>query len=131
MTGERDTSALTAQVILRTAQAGDTGETAGRILPPTSASRTLPDRAEAHKVQEFFRAAGFDVGDVFGTSFSLIGPIDAFVATFGTDQAVLEPILRGESGAAQLNLSEVPDEVRQGIEAVVVTATPDFGPTNP
>jgi hypothetical protein len=120
-------SPYTAQVILRPADAE------ARRQPTTSANLAdaLPDPAVADKVRDFFERAGFEVGDLFAQSLTIAGPLESFAATFGTAASDVEPILRGGEADAELDLTTLPDDVRAAIEAVVVTAKPDFGPWNP
>ena len=118
---------LTAQVILRPAslRPGDAPVTAANL------AHALPDPHTARRVQDYFRRAGFEVGVPLATSFAIVGPPEEFVAAFGLDRSELGSMLTGAAETLELDLSRLPDDVRDGIEAVVVTALPDFGPGNP
>lgn len=110
-------------------RAGGPGYTAQVIL--STAQRVPPGPSAASRVQAFFEQAGFEVGEVFGNSFPLVGDTTTFAATFGPDAREVEEILRGNAGAAELSLARLPEDVRNNVTAVVVTAKPAFGPWNP
>lgn len=79
----------------------------------------LAPRQSAERVRAFFADHGFEVGEVVAAGFALTGSRAAYVETFGV-----------EPGADVLPLDRLPREIAEGIEAVVLPAPPDFGPTS-
>jgi hypothetical protein len=118
---------FTAQVILRAAGA----ERARRPVTVENLPEALPDPEAVRAVQDFFVRAGLQPGPAFATSFPLQGPLDRFAVAFDLDPAELEAVARAPGAGAELDLSNLPEEVLAAIDAVVVTPTPDFGPTAP
>jgi hypothetical protein len=117
---------FTAQVVLRPAGAAEAGPTTSANL-----ATALPDPAAASHVRSYFEQGGFEVGELVGTSFSVSGSLDEFAATFSWDRDDLEPILSRAGGAAEIDAGNLPNDVREAVQAVVVTPPPDFGPWNP
>ena len=124
---------ISAQVVLRPAS----GRPAGSDEAITSANveQFLPSTAAAERVRQAFRARGFDVGPIVGTSFSITAPAQRFEEVFGVR---VRPQEGGGIGAVsgdddanlELPLSRLPDRLADGVAAVTFSPPPDFGPTN-
>jgi hypothetical protein len=123
---------LSAQVVLRPATGDLTG---GEQITSENVQRFLPSHEAAAEASGFFRGAGFDVGDVVGTSFSIVGSRAEFERTFGErpERSVERGVdtVRLKGGGLELDLGRLPDPVRRHLQAVTFTPPPDFGPTNP
>lgn len=78
-------------------------------------------------VTGWFRARGLETGPAVGISFAITGPSEAFTALW-PDTAALESPVADETA---LPLDRLPDDVTAWVDAVVLTAPPDFGPTSP
>jgi hypothetical protein len=86
----------------------------------------LAPQKSAEQVRAFFADHGFEVGEAVAAGFALTGPRSAYLETFGT-----APGAAGQDATLdELPLDRLPDEVAEGIEAVVLPAPPDFGPTS-
>ena len=123
---------LSAEVVLRPA----TGELSGdEQITSENVERFLPSAEAAAEATGYFRAAGFEVTDVVGISFSIVGPVSAFEQTFGErpERRVEGGVdtVRMRGGGLELDLGRLPDPVRRHLQAVTFTPPPDFGPTNP
>ena len=83
-------------------------------------------------INEFTRA-GFAVGPLFANSFSITAPSRKFETYFhiSLQSSAKEGILvrsKEKSVASNLPLDALPTGIRKGIEAVLFTKPPDFGP---
>jgi hypothetical protein len=123
---------LSAEVVLRPASGALSG---GEQITSENVGGFLPSPEAATEATGYFRAAGFEVTDVVGISFSIVGPPEAFEQTFGerperrVEGGIDTVRLRG--GGLELELGRLPEQVRQHLQAVTFTPPPDFGPTNP
>ena len=119
---------LSAQVVLRPA----TGELTGdESITSENVHRFLPPPEAVAETEGFFRDAGFEVANVVGNSFSIVGSPSAFERTFGErpERGGAGVLVRG--GGVELDLDSLPGSVRRHVQAVTFTPPPDFGPTDP
>jgi hypothetical protein len=123
---------LSAQVVLHPASGKLTG---GEQITSENVERFLPSPEAVAEASGFFRGAGFEVGDIVGTSFSIVGSPAEFERTFGErpERSVERGVdtVRLERGGLELDLGRLPGSVRRHLQAVTFTPPPDFGPTNP
>jgi hypothetical protein len=118
---------ISAQVVLTRAPGHrDTLPTAATI------AQMMPPSEVIAAVTGWFRARAFEVGPVVGNSFSITAPPDRFEAAFhirllkDKDSRVdLNPEGRG----LELPVERLPRDVARGVQAVVFTPPPDFGPS--
>lgn len=127
-----DLTLLSAQVIMRPLGRGRirsaeiTSENINRIIP-------VSDNAE--KVRRFFSKIGFEVGSLFGNSFSLTGKRALFEKVFHvrvnsvTSGALV--VLKNGVTQSEFPLDRIPSEIKELIEAIAFTSAPAFGPSNP
>jgi hypothetical protein len=123
---------LSAEVVLRPAS----GELSGNEqITSENVQRFLPSPEAVSEATGYFRAAGFEVTDVVGVSFSIIGPPASYERTFGErpERSVEGGVdtVRLKGGGLELGLGRLPEPVRRHLQAVTFTPPPDFGPTNP
>jgi len=80
---------------------------------------------QAPWVMEQFKAAGFQIGHLVGTSFSIAGPVKRFEEFFQVraEQQGPQPFPTDELPLSSLNTT-----LRQHIATVLFTRPPDFGP---
>ena len=119
---------LAAQVVLRPA----TGELAGdEPITSENVHRFLPSPEAVTETEGFFRHAGFEVANVVGNSFSILGSPSAFERAFGERPERGGEGVRVRGGGVELDVDSLPDPVRRYVQAVTFTPPPEFGPTNP
>jgi hypothetical protein len=106
---------VSAVVVLRPAAGGALGDR-GAVTADTI-NEYLPSGEAVAATQQAFAQLGFEVGQVFGVSFSITAPRSRVEQTFGTAEGL------------ELPLDRLPPEIRQHVEAVTFTPPPDFGPT--
>lgn len=124
---------LSAQVILRPAGGKES-------LPPEQITaenvhKMMPSAADAAAAQRFFANAGFDVGGVFGNSFSITGEQKLFEKIFGTkiftnEKLAIKSRSKTAAESSELPSDKLPEDTRKIVETVTFTEPPDFGPTN-
>lgn len=120
---------LSAQVVLIPAG----GPTDTPVTAETLAEHA-PDTDAAAHVASHLRRAGFDVGELIGTSFSITGPRSRFEDTFDialtidTDDAGTVAYATTDAGHLELPLSSLPSNLVRHVTAVTFTEPPDFGP---
>jgi hypothetical protein len=83
----------------------------------------------------FFRGAGFEVTDLVGISFSIVGSPSVFEGVFGErpERSVekgIDTVRTGGTGWSSIS-ARCPESVRRHLQAVAFTQPPAFGPTNP
>lgn len=120
---------LSAQVVL-----GPAGGPQDTEVTAASLEDHAPDPDASRHVVDHLRAAGFDVGDVVGISFSVTARRSRFEEVFGTSLTVGQEAsgtvthattVRGD---LELPLDQLPADVRCDVSAVTFSAPPDFGP---
>lgn len=116
-----DAQQLSAEVILHPA---DPAAAAEPITSATVAGHAPPHEAVA-ALTRFFGARGFDVGPLVAISFSISGSRASFRALFGPD------LPTGREGSLELDLADLPADLRRHVRAVSFAAPPDFGPGSP
>lgn len=132
MTTTENQEIVSAQVILRPAD--------GREIPANAAITAeslvlyLPSEEAAGLVREFFRKAGFTVGNLVGISFSISGTAATFESLFKVDlqhedRGGIRAAKADSSTGYQLPLDPLPQNIRPAVSAVTFTPPPDFGPT--
>ena len=83
---------------------------------------------DVQRAQEHFAEAGFEVTPAVATSFSIVGPAEAFERTFaGFDAAAAADPDR----ELALDLDAVPGYVKAVVDTVVIEGPLDYGPGNP
>lgn len=95
-------------------------------LPPERAGEAPPDPASAASAVQWFEDQGFATGPVVGISFAIIGDDDLFSGVLGVSMSSLASGIEHE-----LALDALAEHVRMFVDAIVVTARPDFGPGSP
>lgn len=122
---------LSAQVVL-----GPAGGPQDTEVTAATLDAHAPDPAAVERAADHLRAAGFEVGDLVGISFSVTGPRSRFEEVFGVNLTVGEETsgtvthATTEHGELELPLDQLPAEVTRQVTAVTFTAPPDFGPGN-
>jgi len=122
-----------AQVVLRSA-AGDVPGPAAAITA-ASLAQYLPAAHQAAAVQQTFREAGFETGELVGNSFSITAAPERFEAFFGArlDQGVsggLRVLREGGGAQDELPLDRLPPHVAAPIATVALVPPPEFGPAS-
>jgi hypothetical protein len=126
---------ISAQVVLTPAS----GKPAPADTPVTAATLALfaPSAATVAAAADAFRALGFEVGPMVGTSFSITAPVDTFERVFKVDLGYLRKPhaardrSRGKTaGELELPASTLPETLKPLVQAVTFTPPPDFGPGN-
>lgn len=97
-------------------------------------ARHAPRAEAARAAMEFFISAGFETGELVGSSFSISGPGSLFERTFG-DRVQQEdregpPAFKTVHGASELDLTRLPRSVGAHVKAVAFARPLDFGPTS-
>ena len=124
---------VSAQVILKPASGGaglESREITSDILPDL-----VPSAEVTAGTMRFFGSVGFEVGPMVGVSYSISGTVRQFEQTFGIRlregaDGRIECLSEGGEVSDRLPLDGLPVGDREGIEAVVFGAPPDFGPTD-
>jgi hypothetical protein len=119
---------LAAQVVLRPASGELTGD---EPITSENVQRFLPSPDAVAVTEAFFRDAGFEVANVVGNSFSIVGSPSAFEDAFGERPERAGEGVRVRGGGIELDLGSLPEPVRRHVAAVTFTPPPEFGPTNP
>jgi len=130
----KKTQLVSAQVVLKSASGksfdGQTAITAENIAD-YSPSHTSVTAAAAG-----FRAAGFEVGNMVGNSFSITAPLSKFEKFFkvelqekdsGEVQLASAP---DDGGLHELPLKALPRSLSELVAAVTFSPAPDFGPSS-
>lgn len=94
-------------------------------LPPERAGEAPPDPASAASAVQWFQDQGFATGPIVGISFAISGNDDLFSGVLGVSMSSLASGIEHE-----LPLDALAAHVRTSVNAIVVTAPPDFGPRN-
>lgn len=96
------------------------------VLKSTSSS-------DYERVKSVFEEAGFAVGPIVANNFSITAPANKFKSYVGTESKSRPQDATGDVASQGLAASakELPAEIRDDVEAIVVTEPPDFGPFNP
>ena len=123
---------VSAQVVLPSASGKATnGET---IITSENIQDFAPSPETVARASEAFAAAGFDVGEMVGISFSISATVSTFEQVFQTrlrqnEQGGVEAVQEDDSGSYELPLKSLPESLASLIVAVTFTPPPDFGPT--
>ena len=81
-----------------------------------------PDRDAAEHARRWFEGAGFNVGPLVGTSFSIVAPAAHMSSLFPDFSPGKE---------RELRLDRLPRAVAENLQAVATESPPEFGPNNP
>ena len=130
----RKTKELSAQVVLRSAS----GKAPDSSTAVTSENvrEYLPSSSSITEARSAFEAAGFEVGQVVGNSFSITAPKSTFEKVFKVklkeekEKGVTAHLEKSDEGSYELPTSKLSEALRGQVAAVTFTPPPDFGPTN-
>lgn len=123
---------ISAQVVLRSASGkAIDGET---IITSENIRDFVPSPETVARASETFAAAGFDVGEMVGISFSISATVSTFEQVFETslrqeERGGVEAVQDDGSGSYELPLDALPESLANLVVAVTFTPPPDFGPT--
>ena len=117
-------SQLSAQVVLRPAS----GIVPVEPITSKNIEQILPSPNAAALARDSFAAAGFEVGNLVGNSFSITGPLALFNKHFKT--SIAAPSRERRMARLELPSSALPRRVAGVVQAVTFTPPPDFGPTS-
>ena len=123
---------ITMQVILRAAS----GQAPDAHTPVTAATleQFQPDASAAESTRQHFRQAGFEVGNLVGTSFSITAAAGTYQQFFGTqvhlDSAGTSLVSGDGTARRELPLHDLPAAVQPHVAAVTLGEPMDFGPTS-
>jgi hypothetical protein len=122
---------LSAQVILR----GPGGRVAKSPITSANLSEFTPPSDAVAAATRYFAGLGFSVGPMLGNSFSISDKSSSFEKTFGVKLrrrgGGVEAVRADRTAGLELPLEKIPAAVSRTLQAVTLTAPPDFGPTNP
>jgi len=98
-----------------------------------SAQVVIGSAADATAVMEEFKRAGFEVGPLFGNSFSITAEASKFESYFNatlelSSREAITVRTKENSIRSDLPLDSVSEGVRDKITAIVFSRPPDFGP---
>jgi hypothetical protein len=123
---------LSAQVVLRPVSGALSGN---EQITSENVQSFVPSPDAVAETSGFFRGAGFEVADLVGISFSIVGSPSVFEQVFGErpERSVEKGIdtVRTRAAGLELDLGQLPESVRRHLQAVTFTPPPAFGPTNP
>jgi hypothetical protein len=124
---------ISAQVVLRPADGREL--TGHEVITSETVERYRPSPEAVSQVAEFLRAAGFQVSEEVGISFSITGPRPLFERLFGMGlehrrRSGIDTV-QTPAGGLELPLDRLPPDVARFVQAVTFTPPPDFGPGNP
>jgi hypothetical protein len=96
-------------------------------------SEYTPSAEAVASVAQAFRRLGFQTDTTAGTGVSIIGAVEAFEKTFGTQlqpgaKGGIVSVPKGAPPALELPLELLPSEIRSVIQTVTFAEPPDFGP---
>ncbi|MFK7602190.1 hypothetical protein ACI3L1_08265 [Deinococcus sp. SM5_A1] len=123
---------VTMQVILRAAS----GQAPDAHAPVTAATlhQFQPDASAAEATRQHFQQAGFEVGDVVGTSFSITAAAATYQQFFGTevhlDSAGTSLVSGDGTARRELPLNDLPAVLQPHVAAVTLSEPLDFGPAS-
>ena len=123
---------VSAQVVLRAASGkAIDSET---IITTENIQDFAPSSETVARASEAFAAAGFDVGEMVGISFSIAAPVNTFEQVFKTrlrrdERGGVEVIQDDGSGSYELPLDALAESLADFVVVVTFTPPPDFGPT--
>jgi hypothetical protein len=121
-----DEAPISAQVLLKTASTYG-----GEPVTAETISAAMPTPQEVAAITAEFLRRGFEVGPVVGLSFSVTAPPRAFEEMFDL-RLPRRPSrrldLNPEGHGYELPLDRLLPRIARGVQAVVFTPPPDFGP---
>ena len=125
---------LSAQVMLHSAG----GKAPGPTTQVTSENvrEFLPSSSSVTEARRALEAAGFEVGNVVGNSFSITASAKTFEKVFKVklqrdkEKGVTARAARATEESYELPVDKLPEDVRRHVAAVTFTPPPDFGPTS-
>jgi len=128
----RDKETISAQVVLRSASGKAAGQSA---ITAENIADYAPSPDAVARTTRAFSDAGFDVGTVVGTSFSITAPATTFEKVFDfklhrDDKGGLKAVSGKNKPGYELPMPKLPKTVVDQIEAVTFTRPPDFGPSS-
>lgn len=125
---------VSAQVALKSASGkafdGETAITSANVADYSPSADTVEAAAAA------FKAAGFEVGNMVGNSFSITAPPSTFEKVFKIKLQSDEPgglkvaASSGSPASYELPLKALPRDLSQHVVAVTFSPPPDFGPSS-
>lgn len=124
---------LSAQVVLRSAGGMAPGSTT--TITSENVREYLPSTQATAEARLAFQAAGFQVGQAVGNSFSITAPAKTFEKVFKVkvqrdkEKGVMAQASTSE-GSYELPVNKLPEDTRRHVAAVTFTPPPDFGPTS-
>lgn len=118
----RKSEIVSAQVVLLPASGRPVSDPS--VLTAARLAEAVPSPEQARHAARAWAEAGFEVGPVVGTSFSITAPAATFEKAFG------EQVRKAAEEGRELSLDEVKEELTRGVAAVTFTPPPDFGPTS-
>lgn len=121
MAGKKS-EALSAQVLLLPASGKRVTDPSA--LTAARLSEAAPSPEAARRAARAWAEAGFEVGPVVGTSFSITAPAATFEKAFG------KHVHKAAQEGRELSLDEMDEELTRGVAAVTFTPPPDFGPSS-
>jgi hypothetical protein len=125
---------LSAQVMLRSAS-GAAPDSATAITSE-NVREYLPSASSAKDARRAFEAAGFEVGEIVGNSFSITAPASRFEKVFKVklqrdeQKGVTARIAATGEEAYELPIGKLAGDLKDHVVAVTFTPPPDFGPTS-
>jgi hypothetical protein len=125
-------SIVSAQVITRPASGQAIG---GRLVISTeNIAKLAPSPSALAVVTAIFRSKGFKIGPFVGISFSVTGAIRTFEELFGMQirmgkDHAYEFVAENRIVGHELTGDELPEELREFVQAVAFPLPPEFGPT--
>lgn len=92
----------------------------------------LPSLSSITEARHAFEAAGFEVGQAVGNSFSITAPKSTFEKVFKVKlkEEKEKGVTTSDEGSYEVPISKLPEDLRREVTAVTFTPPPDFGPTN-
>jgi hypothetical protein len=129
----RDTKeTISAQVVLRPASGKAVGQSA---ITAENIADYAPSPDAVARTTRAFGEAGFEVGPVVGTSFSITAPLATFEKVFDLklqrdERGGLKAVSGKGKPSYELPMPKLSKDVVEQIEAVTFTRPPDFGPSS-
>ena len=121
---------ISAQVVLSSESKKDVGQ-----VTASNVDQTKPSSDRYQRVTNVFTKAGFQTGNLVGTSFSITASKDTFERFFdvhitSNQKSAVLKFQKKEKTSFELSREHLPKSIATDVDVITFTPPPDFGPGN-